>query len=153
MGEKGKHPNSLANLKKWSKGDIPNPRGAGAHNPYVKGLKKITSEEYADIIDFALQHDITSLRKLAKDPLTSAIKMGVAKALIKAIDDSNWGILNAIVERLVGKPVQQIQLNANVKNEVDLSQFSDEDLLKLKDILAKNLPVDTTATTINTDPV
>ena len=144
---KGKHPNSLANLKLWKKGDVPNPRGGQAHNQFVKGLKKITSEEYADIIDFALQHDITSLRKLAKDPLTSAIKMGVAKALIKAIDDSNWSILNSIVERLVGKPVQEIKLQANVKNETDLSQFSDEDLLELKKILAKNcvadIPVDT----------
>jgi hypothetical protein len=121
-------------------GEIRNPNGARAHNQFALGLKRITSVEYADIIEFALNHDITALRKMSKDAEIPAIKLGVAKALLKAIEDSNWGVLNAIVERLVGKQIQEIKVQANVTNDYDLSAFSDEDLAKLKEIIAKNSP-------------
>jgi hypothetical protein len=125
---------SLANLKPCKKGEIRNPEGARSHNKALQALRKFGQKEYSDIIEYALTNNLKALHKVIKDPETSAIKVGVAKALLNAINFSDWNIINQIAERLVGKPAQKIEL----KTETDLSHLSDDDLEQVKKILMKN---------------
>lgn len=132
--KKGQNPKSLANLKAIKKGQVLNPLGAGAHNKALQALRKFGQKEYSDIIEYALTNNLRALQKVIKDPETPAIKVGVAKALLNAINFSDWNVINQIAERLVGRPAQKIEL----KTETDLSHLSDDDLEQVKKILMKN---------------
>lgn len=98
-------PKSLANLKahQFKKGQKANPLGAGAHNKELKALRKLTVKEYREVIELALTSNLAALKALAADPETTALQAGIAVALGKAIQRGDWGVINSIAERLVGK--------------------------------------------------
>lgn len=98
----------LANLKPFKPGNKANPEGARAHDPEKKMLKKITAEVFAEIVELALKNDIIGLTKVAEDKTCPAIKVGVARALMKAIQKGDWKTIEGIIERLVGKVVIKV---------------------------------------------
>lgn len=100
---KGRNPNSIKNLKPIRKGEVRNPHGARAHDPVKKALKRLANDEFLDIVNAALTGGVRDLLKIAKDPSSPAIKVGVATALAKAIKNGDWKTLEGIVERLIGK--------------------------------------------------
>jgi hypothetical protein len=94
----------------FKKGNNANPRGAGAHDPIKRELKRITNAVYTEIIECALKENIVGLEKIAKDPATPAMQVGIARALGRAISKGDWSILNSIVERLVGRQANETRI-------------------------------------------
>jgi hypothetical protein len=84
-------------------GEVRNPLGAGAHDPIKRELKRLTTGEFADIIHLALTTDLEGLQAVAKDPKSSALKVGVATSLAKAIQKGDWATLESISARIVGR--------------------------------------------------
>lgn len=107
---KGKSPNSLKNLKPIKKGQIMNPEGARSHDPVKKEIKKFTSKYMTEIIELAVMGNLEGLAKVVKDPNAPAIQVGVAKALHKAISNGDWGTLNDIVARIIGKVPDKVHI-------------------------------------------
>ena len=97
-------------MTKFVKGQIANPLGAGAHNKVKKALKRmITNNFFCDIIDALMSGNMESLSKIANDPNSSALKVGVARAIFTAAKKGDWATLQSIIERIVGKVPERIE--------------------------------------------
>ena len=102
----------------WKKGQpSPNPLGGKLSNPAVRALKNLTVEIYREVIELALTSNIAALKAIAENPDTPAVQVGVAVALVKAIQKGDWNIVNAIAERIVGKIPDKIEHTGLVKHE------------------------------------
>ena len=87
---KGKHPNSMANLKKgWKPGQSGNPKGR------PKGIKYLSE----------------ALRELLQDPDT--VKR-IAEQIRKDAQSGNYNAINTILERTEGKVTQPIGGDRNM---------------------------------------
>lgn len=113
---RGNSPNSIKNLRPISKGEIRNPQGGRAHDPIKKELKKFTSQYLTEIIEMAVMGNLAGLKTIVENPNSPAIQVGVAKALFNAISSGDWGTLESIVSRVVGKTPDNLNVNALMKN-------------------------------------
>jgi len=119
---------SLRNLKPAQKGEVRNPEGARSHNP----ARRLSLELYREIIELALTGNIDSLKKVAEDPKTSVIQVGLAYALIKAVKDGDWDTQERITARILGKIPDHININS--QNHTTLATI---DEAKMKEVLKK----------------
>ena len=110
---KGKHPNQLAALRPIKKGQVLNPNGARAHDPVKRAMRRFTNEYMKEIIELAVLGNLDGLQKIVKDKDAPAIQVGVARALFNAIKNGDWSTLNSIVERLIGKVPDRIDLSSD----------------------------------------
>jgi hypothetical protein len=108
---KGKPPKH----SQFKPGNNANPIGAKAHNPAVRALKQITIESYREIIELVMTKNIKTLKEVINHPDTSAVQVGVAKAFLKAIRNGDYGVIERIAERIVGKIPDQLNVNSNQK--------------------------------------
>lgn len=113
---------------KFKPGQSGNPEGGRLHDPVTKALKKLTVETYREVIEMVLTNDLLSLKKLAEDPKTPAIQVGVATTFMKAIQRGDYDVIERIAERIVGKIPEEINvrsqnLNANLNARIDKTEL------------------------------
>jgi len=96
-------PNSLKHLVPIKKGQILNPKGAGAHDPILKQMRRLSAELLKDVIDMAVSGNIQNLKEIVGDPNSSVLQVGVAKSLYDAAAKGDWSIFERIIERITGK--------------------------------------------------
>jgi hypothetical protein len=119
--------NSLANLRPIKKGEVRNPNGARTHNPITKALQKLTIETYREVIELVLTGNVDALRDMVKDPKTPAIQVGIATSFMNAIKRGDYGIIERIAERIIGKIPEQLNVNNNTNMNLNVL---DEERLK-----------------------
>jgi Family of unknown function (DUF5681) len=121
-------PKTTKHLKphQFKPGQSGNPEGGRKHNPIARVLKEITLETYRELIKVVLAGNLDHLRKIIKDPQSSALMVGIARSYVKAADAGDWETIEKITQRIVGKIPEEIivsstnkNLNANVNTEVD----------------------------------
>lgn len=100
---KGNNPNSRKNLKPIKKGQVLNPAGRGAENPYIRELRKFTNEYLKEVIEQAVMGNLAGLKAIVEDPNAPAIQVGVAKCMFEAISKGDWNTFERIFERIIGK--------------------------------------------------
>jgi hypothetical protein len=110
---KGLNPNSMKNLKKIPKGTVLNPLGWHAHNQAKKDLKRITHAYLEEVVHAAFMGDMAQLIAIVKDKTSEPIKVGVASSILVAIKKGDWKTLNEILERVIGKVPENINLAAS----------------------------------------
>lgn len=108
----------------FKKGQVANPNGAGAHNPILRAIKKITQETYADILMVTMTGTGQDLEDIIKNPASSNFHKLVAKAFRTAIRDGDYSLAERFAERIIGKMPDNINvnsqnLNANLNSKVD----------------------------------
>ena len=125
---KGKHPNSLKHLKPVKKGEVRNPNGARAHDPVSKEMRRLTAEYLREVIEAATLGNLAELKRIAEDPDTPAIQVGVAKVLFNGIRDGNWDIVEKLLARAIGKVPDKIDHTTDGKpiNQSIAIQFVDD---------------------------
>jgi len=119
MPRDGKH----LKAHQFKPGQTGNPEGARRHNPIAKALKNLTVEAYRDIIKAACCGNLDHLRAMVKNPKMSALQVGVAQALAKAIERGDVEVVERLVSRIVGKIPDEINVNAtnvNLNAEIDV---------------------------------
>ncbi len=119
---------------RFKKGQSGNPLGGKLHNPAVKALKKLTIDSYREVIELVLTNNVEAIKRMIQNPDTPAIQVGVATSFMKAIKDGDYGIIERIAERIVGKIPEE--LNVTSKN-VNANLNASIDKQKLKAALAK----------------
>jgi len=117
-------------MAKFVKGQIANPLGAGAHDKVKAALKRITNEEFKDVIDATLKGNVDQLKEIAEDPESSALKVGVARAIFNAVKKGDWPVLESIISRIVGKVPDKIEHSGIDGSPIDTSAESSEERLK-----------------------
>ncbi len=116
-----RHPNSIAALKPIKPGEVRNPEGARAHDPIKKELKKFTQKYMRDTIEVAFTGNIAALQAIVKNPNSPAFQVGLAKALANAITRGDWGTLESIAQRVVGKIPDRIHLGSDENSGIAIS--------------------------------
>lgn len=97
-------------------------------DPRIKALKNLTLDTYREVIELVLTGNISDLQAMIKNPKTTAIQVGVAKAFVEAINKGDYTVIERIAERIVGKipdelNVRASNVNANLNAAVDIEQL------------------------------
>ena len=101
MGRKGQ----------FVKGQVANPRGAGAHDKTKLAWKRqITNEIFKDIIDYLLNGNLTHIKDIAESKTDSALRVGVARAILNAAEVGDWTIIESIITRIIGKVPDRVEI-------------------------------------------
>lgn len=102
--DKKQKPERAAHLARhaFKPGQSGNPTGRPV-NPLRKALRKFTIKEYRKAIELAVQGDIEKLERIAMSKTHSVLRVGVARALLKAVRKGDWETFEAIAARIVGK--------------------------------------------------
>lgn len=99
------NPSSLKNLKRVPKGSPSfNPRGAGAHDPVKRELKRMGSKLLKEILTEVLMgkpSDIENAEEMRLDPKMTNIKLVAANAVRRAGKLGDWGVIDLILQRMV----------------------------------------------------
>src|SRR5271165_5666722 len=104
--------------RKWKKGQpSPNPNGRPPLNPAQKALKNLTIETYREVIELVLTGNLQALKDMAQHPDTPAIQVGVATSFMKAIKNGDYGVIERIAERIVGKIPDHLVLDSTARTE------------------------------------
>ena len=105
------NPTSLANLRPWQKGDVPNPAGNPRPGPKIApAMHKYASWTYPDLMALAAD-------KERADKLTMAEVIAIT-SLLKAAQDVMFGdkAREFVTERMDGKPATiEVNVQANVQ--------------------------------------
>lgn len=81
-----------------------NPGGPGRPpGTLSKSLKRLTQEEFSEIAEMVIRGDISDLEIIAKDKKRSALTVLTANALVGAWRRKEFGTVNQILDRIVGR--------------------------------------------------
>lgn len=132
-------PNSLKNLREpIQKGEILNPEGARAHNPYLKMLKKLTIEAYKEIIESCASGNIQGLRDIISDPESSVLQVGIAQAFLNSAIKGDWPVFDSITSKVTGKAPEKLEISGSL-NPIDDSPEAKEARKAIIDSYAKKI--------------
>lgn len=102
----------------FKKGNKANPLGGNAHNPALKALRKLTVESYREIIELVLTGNLAAIKKIAEDPNSTGLQVGISVAFLKAIKNGDYNVIERIAERIVGKIPDVVTVNQNTNMNV-----------------------------------
>lgn len=117
------------------KGEVRNPKGAGAHNQTLKKIRRMSEKELGEIGTLLINGERQALRAICKDPKSTALRCMIAKMALRAIDHGDEKKFNAIMDRIVGKPKSTVELsgkNGAPLSLVDMVKVVEKDKLRKK---------------------
>jgi predicted small secreted protein len=102
--------------RRFKKGEVHNPLGAGAHNKELRQVKALTQKEIAEVGSFILGNNLEALKAVRANPSSSVFKVWVCSVAITAINKGDAQALNVLLDRIVGKvkDVVENQVTATV---------------------------------------
>lgn len=103
------NPNPKAG-RKFEKGNNANPLGAGAHNKDVKRIRRLTNQEVAQLGSMLLEHSQVELMEIRDDRNSSSLQKWFATVIINGIAQADMRTLDALLDRLVGKVKDHLEL-------------------------------------------
>lgn len=123
----------------FKKGQSGNPLGGQLHNPIIKAMKQMTEKALAETIEKIMISPKQDVKDMLEDPTLSLAQRIVIKSAIKAESDGSFHSLNTILERVLGKVPDKVEIESpngtmNTINFGNLKNLSDEDLKKLEEI-------------------
>ena len=78
-------------------------------------------------------YTLSELKSVYDDETKPVIARIVANQFFQALKKSDWAKIKEILEHVIGKPTQISQVDQTITKEVDLSNLSYEQLIKLKE--------------------
>lgn len=117
------------------KGKSGNPKGRPKATPENKSLRALTAFRFNEIVQKYLHSNIEDLKVIMKDKKTPALDMMLLSAILTAIRAGDLKTLNLILDRIIGKPRDVVDITHY--NKTDLSKLSLEELNKLRELTAK----------------
>lgn len=118
--------------KPFVKGQVANPLGAKAHNKDVKVVKKLTNKELAKVMAVILKGDTKELEKLRHEKKSNVLTVWICSVALKAIARGDAQALNALLDRVVGKPQQNVKLSGGVSRPI-----TDDDIKRAQEYKRK----------------
>lgn len=108
---------------RFKPGQVANPLGANAHNPLLKALRKLTVKTFQEVVELTLTSNLEGLQKIAKDPKSTSLQVGVATSMLRAIKNGDYSVIERIAERIIGKLPDRVIVDSlgqvNLKIEKD----------------------------------
>ena len=126
---------NAANLKgPWRKGQSGNPAGKARMPEELRAVNSMTPPELAKIISKYFRCTREELQEIAIAAAAPALELAIASILVKSIQYGDYGRLNFLLDRCVGKPLVQTEM----EHDGDLADLSDADLVaRIRQFLPK----------------
>lgn len=102
----------------FKKGQSGNPNGGKAHNKEIKKIKNLTEKELIEVGSLVVKGSIAELERIRKDKNSSALGAMIAGVALNAIAKGNSQALDAILNRLIGKVKEKVEINQT--SQVDI---------------------------------
>lgn len=93
------------------KGQSGNPLGGKLQNKELMAVRKLSKPELAEIATLIISGDINMINQIRNDPDETPLRKWICAVVSKGIQNGDMGTLNALLDRVVGK----------VKDEVEVS--------------------------------
>lgn len=119
------NPKSIAPFK-FKKGQSGNPQGGRLHDPFTRMIKRLTSAEVAEVGGLIIKKNITALKsiiedaKMNPDSKHSALKVWISTIAIKGITKGDAHALDVLLNRLIGKVKDRIELTGEEGGSVKM---------------------------------
>jgi hypothetical protein len=112
------------NLKPFKKGEVHNPRGGGAHDPLTKAIRKVTKASFKKMLHLAMTSNPIKLEELSKSNKITALDRAIATSFYNAMKNGDYGVIERIAERIVGKIPDEININhtIQIKAQIDINK-------------------------------
>lgn len=120
----------------FKKGQSGNPEGGRAHNPDLRLIKNLTEAEMVEIGSLVVKGSIEDLKKIKDDPKTTVLKAMMASVAIKTIQTGNPQALDILLNRLVGKAKERVEITSDNRTKVS-AEVAIVDVSQVRDILTK----------------
>lgn len=111
-------------------GQSGNPKGR-VKNPVPDALKKMTKQQLRRVIRAIVKGNTDYLEQLANSKTASTLEVSVAVCYIKAMEKGDYGTIEHIIQRVVGKIPDELKITSNNKNlnvTEEISKIDDEKL-------------------------
>jgi hypothetical protein len=99
--------------KRFQKGQTGNPLGAAIHNKDLKKVRHLTHEDLSTIGTLILESNIAALEAIKANPDTTALRVWFCSVALKAIEKGDAQSLNVLLDRIVGKVSDKVQVTGN----------------------------------------
>lgn len=109
---------SLKNLVHFKKGQSGNPGGRPVDPPELKKLKNLTRTELVEVGNLVIKNDLKALKAIGKDENASVLKVMIAAVAVKTIEQGDMYKLDLLLNRLVGKVSDKLELEGAVAPQV-----------------------------------
>jgi len=86
----------------FKKGNKANPKGAAAHNPFTKTVRKLTQIALAEITELVMTSSVADVENLLKDKKLTVAQVTILRAALDAAEDGAIDKFNTIVSRSLG---------------------------------------------------
>ncbi|CAK9250656.1 unnamed protein product [Sphagnum jensenii] len=118
--------------RRFAPGNNANPRGAGAHDPIKRMLRKITGRELEEVISHTLLTTTDQLKKeVEKDP--SVVRTIIASSLLTGIKTGDLTPLRILIEMIHGRPKQRMEVAGFDGGPLEVTVETDEERQARKD--------------------
>lgn len=105
---------------RFKTGNLANPKGAGAHKKALAAVRKMTHEELAETCELILNSNRMELQAVLDDPTTPMLKVNLISAIMADTQKGLTYTVDRLLERIVGKPKERIELSGDPDNPMAL---------------------------------
>jgi hypothetical protein len=95
-------------------------KGGAGHNPALKAIRKLTNDEIAQLGTLILEGNLAALQDIKNDTNASVLKVWFASVAVKAISRGDAAALNAILDRIVGRSKETVELTGKNGNPIEV---------------------------------
>ena len=95
-----------------------NPMGRAIASPEVLRMQRMTREELSSCASWLIKGNLKELGKISTDPKSSILHVMIARMAMKAISKGDEKTFNAIMDRVVGKPKEMLEVSGVEKTTV-----------------------------------
>ena len=117
----------------FQKGNKANPRGALAHDLEKRAANKLFQQQINDeslrlLLTLSMGSQVEELKRIYDDPAASIITHIAAQNLLNARKTGNWEAVEKMLIRVLGKPKETIDINAQVASvsaQITVDQYKE----------------------------
>jgi len=128
MGRQQGKPPGVGKATQFKPGNKANPKGAGAHDPEVKKIRRLTREQVVEVGSLVLEKNQVELKKIWKSKREPSLKCWFAGVAYMAIVTGNSTHYNALLDRVIGKVKDEIKFEGNLQVREKYKRMTDKEL-------------------------
>lgn len=105
-------------LKPFQPGESGNPLGGKLHNPEMRAVRRLCHTDLHEVVDLIVTGDMAGLQDAAYTKGNSVLKVWIATVALKAIQKGEIGPLEVLLNRVLGKPKESVELSGTVTGDL-----------------------------------
>lgn len=96
--------------KPFPPGQSGNPNGRPKQSAADKELRKLSREHFSEIGELIVMGEWSSIKAMSENETESCLKRLIAQCLVKAHDRGDWYVVDKLLDRLIGKPKENVEV-------------------------------------------